>query len=271
MASNGASFDPYLIPVGLGQIGHQDTKGRSIRSAIINPAIKTLVLINAGQSNAVNILPSAITLTNGSVIDNFNIYDGGTYDAVGSLLGTQDIGYGTVIQRVADLLVTNGRFDRVIIVPIAIAGTPISQWSSGGELADRIPLAMRRLASRGLIPGITGVTFTLLWMQGEAENSGGISGTEWASGFASVKANALAAGFSGRIFNTTETWNGGVVSTSVQAGQASVRDNVTVFDGGNLDTIDNTGRQDTTHFNDTGGASAATLIYNAMHASGAPF
>jgi hypothetical protein len=27
----------------------------------------------------------------------------------------------------------------------------------------------------------------------------------------------------------------------------------------------------TTHLNDTGAAAAATLVYNAMHASGAPF
>ena len=272
MLSSGVSFDPFLISAEyLNQSGFRDTKGRTPRSTAINPALKTLVLISAGQSNSINITPSAITLTTGSKIDNFNIYDGGLYDAAGKMLGTQDAGSGAISQKVADLFATSGRFDRVIVAPCGISGTPISVWANGGLLVDRIPLTIRRLASRGIVPGMTGVTFALLWMQGEAEGGAGISGTVWASGFADVKANALAAGFSGRIFNTTETWDGGAPSASVQAGQASVRDNVTVFDGGNLDTLDNSYRQDTTHFNDTGASNAGTLIYNAMVASGAPY
>lgn len=42
--------------------------------------------------------------------------------------------------------------------------------------------------------------------------------------------------------------------------------------GANADSLNATNRQtDNTHFNDTGMASLATLIYNAMHASGAPY
>lgn len=271
MPSSGVSIDPFLIPAGLGQDGYQNTNGRSARSAAIDSSKKTLILINAGQSNAVNITPSAATLTNGSKIDNFNIYDGGTYDAVGKALGTQDAGNGTVVQRLADLLITNGRFDRVIIVPIAIAGTPISVWSDGGELSDRIPLAVRRLVSRGIVPGMTGVTFALLWMQGEADNDGGTTQAAYQTAWGQVKANALAAGFSGRIFVTTETWDAGTTSSAIQAAQAAVRDSVTVFDGGNLDGLDNSQRQDTTHFTDGGAANAAFTIDAALHASGSPF
>jgi hypothetical protein len=269
--SSGVSFDPYLIPVGLGRDGYQDTKGREHRPIEIDPSKKTLVLINAGQSNSINITPSAITITNGGVIDNFNIYDGGTYDANGKALGTQDAGYGTVVQKLADLLITNGRFDRVIIVPVGISGTPISVWANGGILADRIPLAMRRLASRGITPGMTGVTFALLWMQGEADNSGGTSQASWETSFGQIKVNAIAAGFSGRIFVPKETWDGGTTSSAIQAAQVAVRDNVTVFDGGNLDGLDNSQRQDTTHFTTNGAGNAAFTIEAAMHASGAPF
>jgi hypothetical protein len=272
MQSSGISYDPFLI-LGeyLGQSGYRNTTGRTRRSLAINSSDSTLVLINAGQSNATNILPSAVTLTNGTVIDNFNVYDGGLYDANGRMMGTDIGGQGTVVQYLADLLITNGRFDRVIVAPLAISGTPISVWADGGVLADRIPLAMRRLASRGIVPGMTGVTFALLWMQGEADNSNGTTQSAYQTAFGRVKANAIAAGFSGRIFVTTETWDAGTTSSAIQAAQAAVRDNVTVFDGGNLDSLGNTYRQDTTHFNDTGGASAATLIEAAMHASGAPF
>lgn len=272
MPSSGASFDPFLISSEyLNQTGYRDTKGRSVRSATINPSDSTLVLINAGQSNSINITPSAITLTNGSVIDNFNVYDGGLYDAAGRLLGTQDAGYGAIVAKVADLLVTNGRFDRVIVVPVGISGTPISIWDNGGILADRIPLAMRRLASRGIVPGMTGVTFGLLWMQGEADKSGGTPQATYEASWANVKANAIAAGFSGRMFVCTETYSLSTTSATIQAAQAGVRDGVTVFDGGNLDSLDDTNRQDTTHFNDAGALAAATLIEAAMHASGSPF
>jgi hypothetical protein len=41
---------------------------------------------------------------------------------------------------------------------------------------------------------------------------------------------------------------------------------------GNIDSLNATNRiADNTHLNDTGAAAAATLVYNAMHASGAPF
>lgn len=273
MPSSGASFDPFLITSEhANQTGYRDTKGRTSRSAAINPAERTLVLINAGQSNSINITPSPMTLTNASVIDNMNVYDGGIYDpGTGRLLGTQDAGYGAIVAEVADLLITNNRFDRVIIVPVGISGTPISVWDNGGVLVDRIPLAVRRLASRGIVPGMTGVTFALLWMQGEADKSGGTPQATYEASWANVKANAIAAGFSGRMFVCTETYSLSTTSATIQAAQAAVRDGVTVFDGGNLDSLDDTNRQDTTHFNDAGALAAATLIEAAMHASGAPF
>jgi hypothetical protein len=272
MQSSGISYDPFLI-LGeyLGQSGYRNTTGRTKRSLAINSSDSTLVLLNAGQSNAMNVVPSPVTLTNASVIDNFNVYDGGLYDSNGLMLGTDIGGQSTIVQRVADLLVTNGRFDRIIVAPLAISGTPIAIWGNGGVLADRIPLAMRRLASRGIVPGMTGVTFALLWMQGEADNSNGTSQGAYEASFGQIKANAISAGFSGRIFVTTETHDASITSSAIQAAQAAVRDNVTVFDGGNLDSLDDSYRQDTIHFNDAGAAAAATLIEAAMHASGSPF
>jgi hypothetical protein len=46
----------------------------------------------------------------------------------------------------------------------------------------------------------------------------------------------------------------------------------TVFQSGDIDTLTAASRQgDNVHLNDAGAASAATLIYNAMHASGGVF
>ncbi|SDK12360.1 hypothetical protein [Bradyrhizobium sp. Rc2d] len=45
-----------------------------------------------------------------------------------------------------------------------------------------------------------------------------------------------------------------------------------IFAGVNADSIGATGRLvENTHFSDTGQATLATLVYNAMHASGSPF
>ena len=58
----------------------------------------------------------------------------------------------------------------------------------------------------------------------------------------------------------------------MQAAQVALANGTTVFAGGDLDTLNATNRQaDNTHFNDTGAAAAATLIWNAMHASGSPY
>lgn len=272
MSSSGASFDSFWITSEFANSpGYMDTTGRSRRSPVINSEVRNLVLINAGQSNAINILPSAVSMTDGPAIDNFNIYDGGLYSPAGKALGTNDGANGAIIQIVADLLISRHVFDRVIIVPIGISGTAISIWSDGGVLADRIPLAVRRLASRGIAPGVTGVQFGLLWMQGEADNSNGTTQSDYQTLFGQVKANAIAAGFDGRILVPTETWDAGTTSAAIQAAQAAVRNGAMVFDGGNLDSITNAGRQDGTHFDDVGGSSAAVLICDAMHASGPPF
>jgi hypothetical protein len=132
--------------------------------------------------------------------------------------------------------------------------------------------AMRRLAARGITPATPGVYFSFLWGQGEIEVGLGTTQAVYAARLATIKANMIAAGFSGRFFINVETWAAGSVSAAVQAAQAAFVDNVSVFAGGNLDTLNATYRHpDNVHFKDNGAASAATLIHNAMRASGAPY
>lgn len=271
--------DPFLLNQFSGQEGWQDIKLRSRRSAVINTSIRNLVLFNVGQSNSTNVLPTSAIPTNASAVDNFNVYDGAMYDVVaGPLLGTQ--GYtsglgtginGAIITKVADLLVTNNKFDRVIIVPLAISGSPISEWGAGGSLYDRMCVAVRRLAARGITPAVTNVTFASVLMQGEADGAGGTSAIAYQTSVNQMIDRAASCGFSGRWFISLETWSLGVVYPTIRGAQAGLANGSTIFVGGDLDTILGTGRTDNIHFNDTGGATAATLTYNAMVASGAPF
>lgn len=268
--------DSFAISQGAGALPYRKTAGLVLRDQAFNPAQKTLVLIGAGQSNYVSLNPTLYTPSSSSVIDNFNIYDGGSYSIGGPLLGTQynaTMGPGNILARIAQNAITGG-FDRVVVVPIAIGGTVAADWATG-SLSDRIGVAMRRLASRGYVPGVTGLTFALSWGQGETDNGNGTLQAAYAASMATVISNAQAAGFTGsscRFFINKETWLSGAVSSAVQAAQVALPNGATIFAGGDLDTLNATNRQaDNTHFNDTGAAAAATLVWSAMHASGAPY
>lgn len=268
--------DPFVVRDGVaGSQIWKSTNGLTSRTQVIDPAKKTLVLISAGQSQWTSIMPSQYTPTNSTVVDNFNIYDGGSYSIASYLLGpTQSPGSGSgnILPRIADLLINNGKFDRVILVPLAITGSLIAQWATGGALDDRITVAMRRLSSRGLMTTTTGITQAFLWGQGEGDGVAGTAQATYQTAFADVLAQATNNGFSGRAFVCKETWASGTTYATIQAAQVALVNGTTIFSGGDLDTLNATNRQaDNTHFNDTGAAAVATLVYNAMHATGSPY
>lgn len=272
-----SSPDPYILQETINP-GYFDAKGLTARSADIDTAKKTLVLLIAGQSIWTSITPSAYTPSHSIAIDVLNVYDGALYPPDGRpVLSTSyspAVGIGNIGLRVAEQLVANSVFDRVILADVAIGSTDVSMWdpSASGILANRPIVAIKRLAARGITPATDGVTFAFLWGQGESDTLMGTTETAYASALNSILSNLTANGFSGRIFVCKETWFSGGVSSAVQAAQTGIVDNTTIFSGGDLDTLNASNRvADNTHFNDTGAAAAATIVYNAMVASGSPF
>lgn len=284
MALTGSSLpDPFVLddtvprsfPPGI----WMDASGLTRRPAAIDPAKKTLVLISAGQSQMENIAPTTYVPTYGSKLDQLNIYDGQLYNIAGPLLGAAypslqaypHLGYGNITTQLADLFIYYGKFDRVIVVSIAVGGTSIDLWATG-SLRNRFPVAMRRLAALGIVPGMAGVTFTCVLGIGEADVGLGTIKADFESRTRQFLANGQAAGYSGRLFVALETSPGDTLSGTYQ-GQLGVVDNATIFQGGNLNTLTGTTYRgaDGTHTNDTGQAAYATRFYNAMVASGAPF
>jgi hypothetical protein len=172
-----APTDPYVLNDSFyrnstsGAFPNLSTSGLALRSLSISPALKTLILITAGQSLVCNNFGMTVYIpTNSSVVDNFNIYDGAAYEfGPTSALGCSGSGRGNSAPRIGDLLISNGKFDRVITVPIGIGSTPVSEWAAG-SCSDRVRVAMRRLAARGIKPGTTGITFAMVWGQGEQDN-----------------------------------------------------------------------------------------------------
>lgn len=250
--------------------GNTDTSGKSIRSLTINTSIKNLILFTAGQSNIINIGPSLRVPTNAAVIDNFSPYDSQMYAYVDPLVGCSFNG-GHMTGRLADLLINAGTFARVISVPLAEGGTSIAQWAPGGNISDRIPAALTRLANRGIVAG-TNVAFALLWGQGEQDTAIGTTQAAYTASFNAIVVQMLALGFSGRIFVAQQTWDGSTFSAPVAAAQLAVCDNVIVFPGVNADALGAGDRQaDDLHWNDTGQQAYAAGWQAAMHASGAPY
>ncbi|MDQ8730496.1 sialate O-acetylesterase [Bradyrhizobium sp. LHD-71] len=252
-----------------------DTNGRLIRNTAINTSVRNLVLITAGQSNRANNDGAQYAPANSSVIDNFNICDGALYDCAGPLLGVDyapTLGPGNIIPRVADTLITNGKFDRVIVVPIAVGASEVADWGSGGTLYNRPRVAMQRLAARGIVPGMPNVTFAFEWGQGESDGVYGTSQATYQTQFNQMKAVLLGAGFVGRIFVAVETMVAHTTYPAIKAAQAALVDGSTVFASGNLDLLTGANRQpDGTHFSTLGAGNAANLIYNAIAATGTPF
>lgn len=260
-------------------LSHRNTTGRSLRSPAIDSSKKTLVLFVTGQSLLTNVVPTLITPANASVIDNFNVYDGALYDSAGALLGCSyanyaggypSLGPGNVLLRVADALITNLKFDRVILVPLSVGNTPISTWGdAGGKYTNQVAVAMLRLAASGIVPGMTGVTFACILADGHRDFADGTSQAAWTASCNSFISNVFATGFNGRIFVCSESASG-QTSNSIRSAQSAVRNGTTVFDGGDIDSS-TIATSDGVHPSDAGASTMATIIYNAMVASGAPF
>lgn len=276
MNGGNAPPDPFLLydtSFTPSTYGWRVTAGLTLRSPTINTSLKTLVLLVGGQSLSANVTPTLYTPTNSSVVDQFNIYDGGVYSIGGALLGstfnpTLTLGPGNIAARIADTLVTNAKFDRVIICCTSIGSTTASDWGdTTGIHYSRMPVMMRRLASRGITPGMTGVTFACLFDLGEQDLSNGTSQAAMTASLNGFISNLQATGFNGRIFIPLES---GLSQTSnnVRSAQAAVITG-NVKAGGDFDAIGN--RADGIHWNDTGAASAAAAVITAMGSSGAPF
>lgn len=255
----------------------QSLAGKTTRSIVINPALKTLILISAGQSLAANTGTGSFSPVNGTVVDNFNTVTGELYAATNPLLGPYDRQNNFILQ-LADTFVSNGIFNRVIIVPCAISGTTVATWvgpvssSEPGFFQRTILTAVNKLKARGITPSTTGTTWAVLWNQGESDNQTGTPQASYTAAFNSMFSLVNAAIPNVRWFVARETWITGSVSSAIAAAQLALINNTQIFSAGNMDSLDATNRQgDNTHLNATGQANAASLTYNAMHASGAPF
>jgi hypothetical protein len=283
MAMSGG-LDPMALPVVPAAYGaiNQDTKTLTLRATqTLSAAIPNLVLICAGQSNATNVAPSAYTPSNAAKLDQLSPIDGAIYAAADPLLGTSlnpTLGSGNPFLRLADSFATT-LFDRVVLVPVAVDSTPVVDWETGFA-KDRIPVAIRRLAARGIVIG-TNVTIAVCWGQGEGDQIAGTSQAAYTASLNAVIAASRTAGLgtTGPWFVAKQTNVNGSTSAAVQAAQAAVVNHgAGVWAGPDADALVGAAcsgvacrNVDGTHWSDAGSTSYAAAWKTAMALFGAPF
>lgn len=230
---------------------------------------RTAVIVFIGQSLSVNEVPTPYVPVNAN-IDQVNIYDGKLYKAKDPLLGINVSGgpvtaqRGTWMMRMADKLISDGTYDRVIIVPMAVGNTKVGQWADPSQapyLFNKINVVGLRLRDAGL------PCTAIMWGQGESDNIAGTSQASYAASLQKVIAEFNRAIPGCPILVAQESYYYGNTSPAILAAQASVVNNSTVFAGENVELIPPSGRYDNTHLNEAGAEQRATLAVAALKAA----
>lgn len=265
--------DPYILteqsafPAG----GNKTATGKIISTPRLTAGETTAVLMCFGQSNSANSGDTLFTPTNSTKVDNFNVYDGGTYRAVDPLLGCGNVPSttgGNLWSRVADKLVTAGTKQRVILATIGMHGGGIDNWRDAGSWGAAGPLLSHLLVVRLrlLSVGLTPSAYTL--MIGESDNQSGMSRANWLARGQSLVAAIQTLGDTAPWFIGKCTYISGAVSTNVQNAQDDLVAAITNgHAGANTDTLTGTAtnRQATDdHFKAAGANAAADLWVTAL-------
>ncbi|MFK7976398.1 MAG: sialate O-acetylesterase, partial [Halioglobus sp.] len=199
------------------ECGFQNTEGRQEVSCADYQGEGAAVLLTFGQSNSAN-AGEARYIPAGPVA-NFNIHDGKCYLAEDPLLGPDGPG-GSVWGVLADKLIVNGDYNRVLIAPFGIGGSSISQWQADGFLHPVLTRATKAINDNNITPT------HVLWHQGETDASEATPQAEYVEKFKFLQSVLLDAGVNAPIHVAMATHCQIPhidPDPNIAAGQASVR------------------------------------------------
>jgi hypothetical protein len=247
-----APFDFFFPPAAF-----TDPTGYTPVSCALVGGESTAVIVVIGQSLVGNTVNAAYTVTQAKN-HQLSLYDGNCYVSQGVMLGVSNgsPSLSNTLARAGDKLIADGHYTRVIFELVSVSGTTVGNWADAAHapyLFNQIAVAARRLAAQNL------TATHIIWMQGESDNLGGTSQASYTASLSTVIAAIRNAGMSGPLLINEESWANGAVAANVQNAQLAAS-GTNIFAGANLDTIDNTGRYDTTHLNATGSNTAAGLL-----------
>ncbi|MEX2616630.1 MAG: sialate O-acetylesterase [Alphaproteobacteria bacterium] len=232
----------------------------SCRDAFAGP--DTGVFLAFGQSQAAN--TGIQKYESQRDVINFNFLDSGCYAAKDPLLGASNL-MGSVWSRLGDLLIDSGAYRRVVVAPIAVGGTFLSEWMPGGKQHHRLSLALQRLnRAEAKVAGF-------LWQQGEAEaGRTDMSVSEYKSGFLEMLASIRAQGFSAPVYVAVSTYCGALAKRNAEnirrALQELAAENADILPGPDTDAIGVDQRHDGCHFDGPGQDRAADMWADAIRA-----
>ena len=177
---------------------------------------KTAIIVVHGQSNAANYGSARYTAR--EAVDNFDPATGKCFAAADPLLGTDGAG-GSFATRLGDILIEAGRYDRVIIVPLALGSSSISFLNNEG--ARLITNGISKLKAAGLTPT------HILFQQGETDARLTTTAEQYASLLHQLVKLFRAAGFDAPFYLSRSTNAAPSILTNaaaVRAGQLSAID-----------------------------------------------
>jgi hypothetical protein len=221
----------------------------------------TGIFVTLGQSritnNSANGTPYTVSNTVASI--NLNPYDGFYYTANDPVLGcSASPGFlrNGWHGRLCDKLITNGKYAQVVVIPIGIAGSSVTEWSEG-VYRDRIRAVCAMLTAMSLTPN------AWLWQQGTTDAIAGMDQTTYQTALRSIIAYQRS--LTGRSFDkwmiALDTINSAANTTSsaLRSAQSAVAADSNNFLGPDCDTLTYPTNSDGTHFNAVGNDAVAAL------------
>ena len=214
---------------------------------------KTAIIVVHGQSNAANW--GSTRYTSREAVDNFDPGTGKCFAAADPLLGADGTG-GSFATHLGDMLIRSGRYDRVILMPIARGGASLSFLNNEG--AELTTNGIAKLKAAGLTPT------HILFQQGERDALMTTTAEQYAALLHQLVKRFRAAGFDAPFYVSRSAkcdFAGPTNVAAVRAGQLSAVDMaLNIRQGPDTDTIGNEGRSaDGCHMNEIGAIANAAL------------
>ena len=176
---------------------------------------RTAVIFVAGQSNVANYGERRQATAFRDRV--FAFFDGACTIAGSPLLGA-DSHEGESLTPMADELIRSGRFDRVVLAPVAVGGTEIARWVEG-DLAPVLRQALDAVQSRYKVTHA-------IWHQGENDALKGVSAEDYRRSFDELLGRWRAQGMTAPVFIsvTTRCYPGWMADNPVAQAQRALPD-----------------------------------------------
>lgn len=253
---------------GVTNSGISDATGYTSLSATLTPGEKTFIQLVVGDSISSNSGASAYTNTHPTKNQMLNFYNGTTYQYQDPYFNVST-GPGSYPGRIADKLITAGKFARVITIGASLGGACSSNYALDGGYNHRARVGC--LESHALGWPISGSgdsgnwKFGIIYALGVNDNAQSRSPASFTANALSFQQSMRDYGCTGDIFIAKQTMLNSVVNAGIQGAQAGLVDNPNGrFVGADADSLPAAANRpvDGTHFGDVGNDNLAQLWSN---------